>query len=619
MHAHDLILSMVLTAASVVCLSVSAPAQELVFSTGSETSGPGPLVLFPNLGTGLAGQTPIFVAPALPYPINPHGFSFLGPTTVVASKIDGYHSPDIRVDIIDLANDNIIASFNPGGATDTAYSGYGTVIVNPSGSHLLLAAGHTGGGANASKLWIVPTPLSALSVASDILILPGSFGTFQTHAIAFDHGSGRAYVAHSTGITAIDPPYMATNVAFTISLPDSVGQNGGPGRAVELSPDKSTLLTTTGGTSPGPNLVSIIHAPFSAASTHEDLTIDQAFSLDAVAFTPDGNQALVVDETANPSFQAQVFAISAPYSATSSVEWLQFPANTPNFGGFEDLDISPDGQIAALAGGCLGAGCPLAILHAPFTATGFSVETMNLPLFGLPYNSAGRGAGTVHFWPTSVSTLPQITIDRISVTEGNSGTKPATFTVSLSNRSTQTISVDYATANGNALAGTDYIATSGTLSFAPGQTRRTVVVSVIGDTVAEADEQFHLGLSNPVNATLLYSPTGPDGTCIIVDDDSGNPYIVNDSPLPDAYVGVPYSQTFMVANYAPAAFWIDPHYNTELPSGLALDAASGVLSGAPEQAGSYYTTVDVLGVVGREYHLTVLSDRIFADSFEARP
>jgi hypothetical protein len=64
------------------------------------------------------------------------------------------------------------------------------------------------------------------------------------------------------------------------------------------------------------------------------------------------------------------------------------------------------------------------------------------------------------------------------------------------------VSVHFATANGTARAGSDYNATSGTLTFAPGQTRKTVTVFVRGDTVRELDETFFVNLSSPLNAAI---------------------------------------------------------------------------------------------------------------------
>lgn len=116
------------------------------------------------------------------------------------------------------------------------------------------------------------------------------------------------------------------------------------------------------------------------------------------------------------------------------------------------------------------------------------------------------------------ASLPVLSIEDVAVTEGNSGTARATFVLNLSEDSTDTVSVRYATADGTATAGSDYLASSGTVSFAPGQTRRTFDVVVNGDTVFERDfEFFHVDLSNPVGLTI---GDGQRGVGTILDDDT---------------------------------------------------------------------------------------------------
>jgi Ca2+-binding RTX toxin-like protein len=98
---------------------------------------------------------------------------------------------------------------------------------------------------------------------------------------------------------------------------------------------------------------------------------------------------------------------------------------------------------------------------------------------------------------------PTISINDVSLTEGNSGTTTATFTVALSNPSSLTTTVDYATADGTTTAGSDYNAVSlTTLIFNPGETSKNITVSILGDTTVEPDETFKVELSNPTNATL---------------------------------------------------------------------------------------------------------------------
>ncbi len=90
-----------------------------------------------------------------------------------------------------------------------------------------------------------------------------------------------------------------------------------------------------------------------------------------------------------------------------------------------------------------------------------------------------------------------------SVVEGNSGTKALTFTVTLSAASDAPVSVYFATADGSAtLAGGDYQAKSGTLTFAAGETSKTLTVAVTGDRIAENDEQFYVSLTGSTNAAI---------------------------------------------------------------------------------------------------------------------
>ncbi len=118
---------------------------------------------------------------------------------------------------------------------------------------------------------------------------------------------------------------------------------------------------------------------------------------------------------------------------------------------------------------------------------------------------------------------PEVSINDAANPEGDTGTTPFVFTVSLSAQSGQTVTVDYATADGTATAGSDYTAKSGTLTFNPGETSKTITVDVSGDATQEPNESFTVALSNPTNATL--KPLGSTGTGTIQDDDSPLPQI----------------------------------------------------------------------------------------------
>ncbi|MDB9473466.1 VWD domain-containing protein [Dolichospermum circinale CS-537/03] len=89
-----------------------------------------------------------------------------------------------------------------------------------------------------------------------------------------------------------------------------------------------------------------------------------------------------------------------------------------------------------------------------------------------------------------------------TVVEGLTTPQNASYTVTLSQASNQTVSLNYATANGTATAGLDYTATNGTLTFAPGATSQVINIPILNDSLNEADETFTLTLSSPTNASL---------------------------------------------------------------------------------------------------------------------
>lgn len=106
--------------------------------------------------------------------------------------------------------------------------------------------------------------------------------------------------------------------------------------------------------------------------------------------------------------------------------------------------------------------------------------------------------------------------------EGNSGFQNATFTVVLSSQSALTVTVNAATVDGTARAGSDYIGVSQSLTFLPGELTKTVTVQVLGDITPEFDENFFVELTNPINAVL----TDSFGIGTIVDDNDGPQQLV---------------------------------------------------------------------------------------------
>ncbi|MCR9255483.1 MAG: VWD domain-containing protein [Alphaproteobacteria bacterium] len=106
---------------------------------------------------------------------------------------------------------------------------------------------------------------------------------------------------------------------------------------------------------------------------------------------------------------------------------------------------------------------------------------------------------------TETPTTPTVSISDATVTETDAVGRTATFTVSLDRAPEEAVTMDYRFFDDLATNGTDYTATPGTLTFAPGETTKTIEVAITPDISIEPDETFLVGLFNPVNAAF------PDG------------------------------------------------------------------------------------------------------------
>ena len=159
--------------------------------------------------------------------------------------------------------------------------------------------------------------------------------------------------------------------------------------------------------------------------------------------------------------------------------------------GEEDVTFTLVPNAACSAGGiCTAAGTPLTEVPRARTIPG-------------PGDSSGTTRSELSVNDTKASEEDDATID---------------FVVKLDPASTETVTVDYATSNGSASAGDDYTAKSGTLTFSPGETSKTVAVPILDDTIEENDETLTLTLSNAPGAEI--KDTTATGT---INDDEADP------------------------------------------------------------------------------------------------
>jgi large repetitive protein len=240
-------------------------------------------------------------------------------------------------------------------------------------------------------------------------------------------------------------------------------------------------------------------------------------SINDVAVT-EGNQVF------SPAVAVFTISLSAPSEKPVSVQYALQPGTATQDTDYSNtsgtLDFQPGTVTRTLSVGIT----PDVIFEPDET---FTVTLSN------PTNATiadGLGQGTI----VNDDPKPSIAIAGASRTEGASGTSGnAMFAVTLSNPSSQIITVSFATADVTATAGVDYQATSGTVTFNPGETSKSIPVPVLGDNIDEINETFVVNLSNPTNATI--SSAQATGT---IQDDDGPTISIGSASVTEGNVGL---------------------------------------------------------------------------------
>jgi chitinase len=218
-----------------------------------------------------------------------------------------------------------------------------------------------------------------------------------------------------------------------------------------------------------------------------------------------------------------------------------------------------------------------------------------------------QGVGTIY----DNDGPPSVVVTDVSGLEASGS---LTFDVLLTSATVGTVTVDYTTADGTALAGSDFTAKSGTLTFAPGETSKPVPVTIIDDNLAEDDETFTLNLSNATGGIAIADPQGV-GT--IVNDDLDPTVSVGNASVVEGDLGTT-TLSLPVTLSGPSGREVDVDYATSngtATAGTDYTATSGTLVFA---AGETSKQIDVtvagdLWVESNETFTVTLSSPFNAD------
>jgi chitinase len=252
-----------------------------------------------------------------------------------------------------------------------------------------------------------------------------------------------------------------------------------------------TLSLPTGAAMPDPNATGTI--------LNDDTPASPVLSI-SDATVAEGNAGTI----------AETFTVSTPVTSSSPITFTYSTSDGTATAGSD--------YTATTAGGTIPAGQTSTTVTVPVRADTLDEpdETYAVDLSGVSGAAVldGHAVGTI----ADDDPAPALSIADATVTEGNSGSQDVTFGVSLSAASGKPVQVHWATADGTATQPSDYTAASGDLTFAPGETSKSVTVHVNGDTAVEPDERFVVDLSSPVNATLADA----QATGTIRNDDAGS-------------------------------------------------------------------------------------------------
>ena len=446
-------------------------------ATLSAASGQQVTVAYADAGTGTATSGTDYTA------ITGGTLTFTAGTTsqTLAVSVTG--------DVLDESNETVVVTLSsPTNATIATASGTGTITDDdaaPTSITLTVDDDTVREGDGATTIAVTATVDGTTRFADSRTVRVSVAGSGAAGAVdfaavpAFDIEIAAGAASHSGTftLTPTDNAAIETDETITVS-----GASGG------LTVNAATItLTDDDG------------VPTSIALTVDDNAVgegDGAATI-AVTATPDGAIGFAEDRTVRVSVSGS--------GASGVVDFAAVPAF--------DIEIA--------AGAASGAGT--FTLRPADDAVDEADETVTV----------SGASGDLPVSPATIALIdddapPTVSIDSPSVSEGDSGSTDLTFTVTLSAASGKRVTVSWvAGTGGTATSGTDYrVLDTGTLTFEPGETEKTIVVSVAGDTVDEGDETVQLTLSNSANAVIETRT----GTGTIMDDDGEAPTLSIDSP-----------------------------------------------------------------------------------------
>jgi hypothetical protein len=344
--------------------------------------------------------------------------------------------------------------------------------------------------------------------------------------------------AYSTGVDPepISVGLTLANGTTSTQYPTVVTLNSYDGTATSASGDYDALSNVSYSFSAGSTwtnhdeTVNINGDATKDSATDEQFTVvgtspDVAASKTATVHITDNTADQVAPKltltgpTTHAENTAAPFVITADHASDTQMSAVWSSADTTPAANHGVATVGTDFTYPATAAG------RTVNIAAGATTQSFNVQLLSDAVYdpdedytislGTPTNADLGTTTTVKSTITDATGTPAVTITPATVAEGNTGSTPVTFTATLSPSSTQTVTANWATTDGSAKGGADFVRNSGTLTFAPGVTTQTFTVNILGDTVDEGTgEDFSIDLK-ATDGTSMGSQS-----VTITDDDS---------------------------------------------------------------------------------------------------
>lgn len=384
-----------------------------------------------------------------------------GTLTFAAGETSKTISVPVKGDTLDEVDETVKVDFSaPTNATAPAQSATITITDDDAAPTLAIGDVTVGEAAGTATFTVTASAVSGKAIgvtattANGTATAPGDYTT-KTQTLSIPAGQTTATFA----VTVLEDTLDEVDETFTVGLtaPTNATVADASGLGTITDDDDSPELTIADGTVAEGNADGLLKLKVTASAVSGRAITFKATTADGTATAP-GDYTALADKV-----------VTLPVGETS------VDVEVPVVG---DTAVEPDETLTVT-------------LSDPAGATLATDKT---------------GAGTITNDDSAAPVTPVVSVAAVTVAEGNAGETPATFTVRLSAATTNVVKVGYRTADNTATAGTDYRSTTGTLTFAAGETSKTVPVPVIGDTTVEPDETFGFILSAPENATLANPP-----------------------------------------------------------------------------------------------------------------